>query len=56
MDSRNPVNRILAPVNHSQLFATPSKTKETRLGLLGRKGFERPDGVNEMNYIGHIAF
>lgn len=40
MVSRSPVNRILAALNHSQLFETPSKTKMSRLGLFDGIGFE----------------
>lgn len=60
MDCRDPVNRILAPVNHSQLCATPGEMKTSQLGLLGRKGYrDKGDGgwgMNAMNYIGHVVF
>lgn len=51
MVSRSPVNRILAALNHSQLFATPSKTNMNRLGLLDGIGFEEGSGIecNELH-------
>ena len=51
MVSRGSVNRILAALNHSWLFETPSKTKTSRLGLLDEIGFEEGDGIecNELH-------
>jgi hypothetical protein len=47
------VNRILAALNHSQLFETPSKTKTSWSGLLDGMGFEEGNGTecNELRGI-----
>lgn len=44
MDCWDPVNRILAPVNHSQLCATSGEMKMSQLGLLGREGYRDKGG------------
>lgn len=47
------MNRILAALNRSRLFETPSKTKTSRLGLLDGIGFEEGSGIecNELRRI-----